>query len=151
MNLVILADMKAVLKTDKERAASAMGRDQHYGNLYPSACTEAGFITEPKRLYSVCQRRLGRSGHPPDNGQLCSPTYIRRHAQLPVKHSLIGLFADLRRCHDTDGPELFVGEDYIPCAVRSLRSQPAALEILLEIRTRIFHSTGTKHGRGNVC
>jgi len=140
-DLVILADMKVGLKTDKDEHVR-MGADQHMGNLYPfSLAQKLAVITEPSDWYSDAKASpWGRPVMPLEMVSVLA-NYTGGMANWPVKHPSIGLFADLEM-RMIDGP-LFVDEDYI------LRREVVALSASRRaenywIRTRIFDSTGTK-------
>ncbi|MFT5775810.1 hypothetical protein [Hyphomonas sp.] len=140
-DLVILADMKVGLKTDKDEHVR-MGADQHMGNLYPfSLAQKLAVITEPSDWYNDAKASpWGRPVMPLEMVSVLA-NYTGGMANWPVKHPSIGLFADLEM-RMIDGP-LFVDEDYI------LRREVVALSASRRaenywIRTRIFDSTGTK-------
>ncbi|WP_340691926.1 hypothetical protein [Hyphomonas sp.] len=140
-DLVILADMKVGLKTDKDEHVR-MGADQNMGNLYPfSLAQKLAVITEPSDWYSDAKASpWGRPVMPLEMVSVLA-NYTGGMANWPVKHPSIGLFADLEM-RMIDGP-LFVDEDYI------LRREVVALSASRRaenywIRTRIFDSTGTR-------
>ena len=128
-DLVILADMKVGLKTDK---------DEH---VRMGLAQKLAVITEPSDWYSDAKASpWGRPVMPLEMVSVLA-NYTGGMANWPVKHPSIGLFADLEM-RMIDGP-LFVDEDYI------LRREVVALSASRRaenywIRTRIFDSTGTR-------
>lgn len=139
-HLVILRDLKLGAIGADERVR--MDPDQNMGDLYPFSLNQKlAKITENSPWYSDAKASpWGRAIIPLEMVSVLA-NYSIGQARIPVKHPVIGLFAD-QEIRMIDGP-LFVGEDYV------LRREIVALSESKRtesywVRTRIFDSAGTK-------
>ncbi|WP_395645295.1 hypothetical protein [Terricaulis sp.] len=139
--LVILRDLKLGM-TGAEDERVRMDADQNMGALYPFSLNQKlAKITENSPWYSEAKDSpWGRAIIPLEMVSVLA-NYSSGQARFPVKHPVIGLFAD-QEIRMIDGP-LFVGEDYV------LRREIVALSESKRtesywVRTRIFDSAGKK-------
>jgi hypothetical protein len=139
--LVILRDLKVGM-TGAEDERVRMDADQNMGALYPFSLNQKlAKITENSPWYSDAKASpWGRAIIPLEMVSVLA-NYSSGQARFPVKHPVIGLFAD-QEIRMIDGP-LFVGEDYV------LRREIVALSESKRtesywVRTRIFDSAGKK-------
>ena len=108
--LVILSDLHVGLQGAEEERVR-MDLDQHMGDLYPfSLRQKLERITEPSPWYAEAGATpWGRAVIPLEMVSVLAE-YTNAQARFPVKHPVVGLFAD-QEIRMVDGP-LFVGEDY---------------------------------------
>lgn len=139
--LVILSDLHVGM-TGAEDEPVRMDADQHMGKLYPFSLTEKlARITENSPWYADgSSSPWGRAIIPLEMVSVLVE-YTSSKAKFPVKHPVVGLFADLE-IRMIDGP-LFVGENYL------LRREIVALAESKRtesywVRTRIFDETGKR-------
>lgn len=139
--LVILRDLKVGM-TGAEDECVRMDADQNMGALYPFSLNQKlAKITENSPWYSDAKASpWGRAIVPLEMVSVLA-NYSSGQARFPVKHPVIGLFAD-QEIRMIDGP-LFVGEKYI------LRREIVALAESKRtesywVRTRIFDASGQR-------
>ncbi len=137
--LVILSDLHVGM-TGAEDEPVRMDADQHMGKLYPFSLTQKlERITENSSWYADnSSSPWGRTIIPLEMVSVLVE-YTSAKAGFPVKHPVVGLFADLE-IRMIEGP-LFVGENYL------LRREIVALSESKRtesywVRTRIFDETG---------
>lgn len=139
--LVILSDLQVGM-TGAEDEPVRMDTDQHMGKLYPfSLGQKLAKITESSPWYTDgASSPWGRAIIPLEMVSVLVE-YTSPKAKFPVKHPVVGLFADLE-IRMIDGP-LFVGENYL------LRREIVALSESKRtesywVRTRIFDAAGQR-------
>lgn len=137
--LVILSELHVGM-TGAEDEPVRMDPDQHMGNLYPFTLNQKlAKITEDSSWYAdAAASPWGRPIIPMEMVSVLAE-YTSPKAAFPVKHPVIGLFAD-QEIRMVDGP-LVVGEDYL------LRREIVALSESKRtesywVRTRIFDASG---------
>jgi hypothetical protein len=139
--LVILSDLHVGL-TGAEDEPVRMDADQHMGKLYPFSLTQKlARITENSLWYAGgSSSPWGRAIIPLEMVSVLVE-YTSPKAKFPVKHPVVGLFADLE-IRMIEGP-LFVGENYL------LRREIVALSESKRtesywVRTRIYDADGQR-------
>ncbi len=139
--LVILADLRVGMHGAEDERVR-MDADQNMGALYPFSLNQKlAAITEASPWYSdAAASPWGRPVIPLEMVSVLA-NYSSNQARFPVKHPVIGLFAD-QEIRMLEGP-LFVGEDYV------LRREIVALSESKRtesywVRTRIFDSSGKR-------
>lgn len=136
--LVILSDLHVGLKGAADEPVR-MDPDQHMGNLYPfSLSQKLARITENSPWYSGTSSPWGRAIIPLEMVSVLAE-YSSKTAAFPVKHPVVGLFAD-QEIRMVDGP-LFVGEDYLIRREIVALSESKRTESYW-VRTKIFDAAG---------
>ncbi len=137
--LVILGDLHVGMTGEKDEVVT-MGPDQNMGDLYPFSLAQ--------KLDRITERSPWHDGASPWGGPII-PTemvsvlaeYSNREAGFPVKHPVVGLFADLE-IRMIDGP-LRVGETYVIRREIVALSESRRTESYWT-RTRIFDAKGER-------
>ena len=137
--LVILSDLEVGM-TGAQDEPVRMDPDQHMGNLYPFSLNQKlEKITEYSPWYAEgASSPWGRPIIPLEMVSVLAE-YTSPRAQFPVKHPVIGLFAD-QEIRMVDGP-LLVGEDYLIRREIVALSESKRTESYW-VRTRIFDAAG---------
>ncbi|MEY4564046.1 MAG: hypothetical protein RLZZ618_3323 [Pseudomonadota bacterium] len=137
--LVILSDLHVGLKGAADEPVR-MDADQHMGNLYPfSLAQKLSRITETSPWYSdAAASPWGRAIIPLEMVSVLAE-YSSKTAAFPVKHPVVGLFAD-QEIRMVEGP-LFVGEDYLIRREIVALSESKRTESYW-VRTSIFDAAG---------
>ncbi|MET0339528.1 MAG: hypothetical protein ABW252_00925 [Polyangiales bacterium] len=138
--LVILADLHVGM-TGAEDERVRMDPEQNMGKLYPfSLRAKLSKITEPSPWYDdAASSPWGRAIIPLEMVSVLAE-YTSTQAAFPVKHPVVGLFAD-QEIRMVDGP-LFVGEDYLIRREIVALSESKRTESYW-VKTRIFDATGS--------
>ncbi|WP_334190131.1 hypothetical protein [Noviherbaspirillum sp.] len=139
--LVILSDLHVGM-TGAQDELVRMDADQHMGKLYPfSLAQKLQRITEHSSWYADgASSPWGRAIIPLEMVSVLAE-YTSPMAKFPVKHPVVGLFAD-QEIRMVEGP-LFVGETYL------IRREVVALSESKRtesywVRTRIFDEAGQR-------
>jgi len=137
--LVILSDLHVGLKGAADEPVR-MDAEQHMGNLYPfSLAQKLTRITENSSWYSdAAASPWGRAIIPLEMVSVLAE-YSSKTAAFPVKHPVVGLFAD-QEIRMVEGP-LFVGEDYLIRREIVALSESKRTESYW-VRTSIFDAAG---------
>lgn len=139
--LVILSDLHVGL-TGAEDEPVRMDADQSMGKLYPFSLTQKlGRITENSPWYADgSSSPWGRAIIPLEMVSVLAE-YSSTKAKFPVKHPVIGLFAD-QEIRMIEGP-LFVGENYLIRREIVALSESKRTESYW-VRTRILDEAGQR-------
>lgn len=139
--LVILSDLQVGMSGATDERVR-MDPDQHMGKLYPFSLTEKlARITENSPWYADASASpWGRALIPLEMVSVLVE-YTSHKAAFPVKHPVIGLFADLE-IRMIEGP-LFVGEDYLIRREIVALSESKRTESYW-VRSRIYDASGER-------
>ncbi|HEV2611845.1 MAG TPA: hypothetical protein VGU61_16380 [Noviherbaspirillum sp.] len=139
--LVILSDLHVGM-TGAQDELVRMDADQHMGKLYPfSLAQKLQRITETSPWYADgASSPWGRAIIPLEMVSVLAE-YTSPLARFPVKHPVVGLFAD-QEIRMVDGP-LFVGENYLIRREIVALSESKRTESYW-VRTRIYDEAGQR-------
>jgi hypothetical protein len=139
--LVILSDLQVGMRGAADEPVR-MDAEQHMGKLYPfSLKQKLARITENCPWYEdAASSPWGRAIIPLEMVSVLAE-YTSPAAKFPVKHPVVGLYADLE-IRMVDGP-LFVGEDYLVRREIVALSESKRTESYW-VRTRIFDASGQR-------
>jgi hypothetical protein len=139
--LVILSDLHVGM-TGAQDELVRMDADQHMGKLYPFSLTQKlQRITEHSSWYADgASSPWGRAIIPLEMVSVLAE-YTSPMAKFPVKHPVVGLFAD-QEIRMVEGP-LFVGETYLIRREIVALSESKRTESYW-VRTRIFDEAGQR-------